>query len=167
MNYFCTINGTELKLSVDEEGSRIRFVSSDRSDKVDIIRIGGGIFHLLLNARSHLITVNDTADGLRVSIDGINYQVKIEEEKSRIRGKHQLTNSPRKNLGRIYAPMAGLVVRINVAKGDTIEKEAPLLSLEAMKTENTIKSPIDGSVTSVNVTEGESIPVGSLLMVVE
>ena len=167
MRYFCTINGTELTLSVDEDGSRIRFVSSERSDKVDIIRIGGGIFHLLLNERSHLITVNDTAEGLRVSIDGINYQVKIEDEKSRIVGKHRLTNSTRKSLGRIYAPMAGLVVRINVAEGDTIEKEAPLLSLEAMKTENTIKSPIDGNITSVNVTEGESIPVGSLLMVVD
>ena len=63
--------------------------------------------------------------------------------------------------------MGGLIVRIDVAEGDTIEKEAPLLSLEAMKTENTIKSPIDGNITSVNVTEGESIPVGSLLMVVE
>ncbi len=167
MRYFCTINGTELTLSVDEDGSGIRFESSERSDKVDIIRIGGGVFHLLLNERSHLITVNDTAEGLRVSIDGISYQVKVEDEKSRIRVKYRLTNSPRENSGKIYAPMAGLVVRINVAEGDSIEKEAPLLSLEAMKTENTIKSPIDGNITSVNVTEGESIPVGSLLMVVE
>lgn len=167
MKYFCTINGTELTLSVDEAGSRIRFVSSERTDKVDIVRIGGGIFHLLLNEQSHLITVNDTAEGLRVSIDGNSYPVKIKDEKSRIREKYQLTSSPPKNLGRIYAPMGGLVVRINVAEGDTIEKEAPLLTLEAMKTENTIKSPIDGNITSVNVTEGESIPVGSLLMVVD
>ena len=90
MKYFCTINGTELTLSVDEAGGRIRFVSSERTDKVDIVRIGGGIFHLLLNEQSHLITVNDTAEGLRVSIDGNNYPVKIEDEKSRIRGNINL-----------------------------------------------------------------------------
>ena len=167
MKYFCTINGTELTLSVDEDGSRIRFVSSERSDKIDLIKISGGIFHLLLNERSHLISVSDTADGLRVSIDGINYPVKIEDEKSRISGKYHLINSPSKSLGRIYAPMAGRVIRINVSEGDSIEKEAPLLSLEAMKTENTIKSPIDGNIASVGVTEGENIAVGSLLMIVK
>ena len=47
--------------------------------------------------------------------------------------------------------------------GDTVESGQPLLVLEAMKMEHTIRSPEDGVVAAINVTEGEQVPIGAVL----
>ncbi|HZE65475.1 MAG TPA: biotin carboxylase N-terminal domain-containing protein [Sporichthyaceae bacterium] len=65
--------------------------------------------------------------------------------------------------GGLTAPMPGAVVRILVAVGDTVESGQPLLVLEAMKMEHTIRSPEDGVVAAINVTEGEQVPIGAVL----
>jgi acetyl/propionyl-CoA carboxylase alpha subunit len=65
--------------------------------------------------------------------------------------------------GGLTAPMPGAVVRILVSVGDTVEAGTPLLVLEAMKMEHTIRSPDDGVVAAINVTEGEQVPIGAVL----
>ncbi len=51
--------------------------------------------------------------------------------------------------GQIRAPMNGTVVNILVAEGDRVVKDQPLLTLEAMKIQQQIKSNCDGVVTMV------------------
>jgi pyruvate carboxylase subunit A/propionyl-CoA carboxylase alpha chain len=65
--------------------------------------------------------------------------------------------------GGLAAPMPGAVVRILVAVGDTVEAGQPLLVLEAMKMEHTIRSPQDGTVAAINVAEGEQVQIGAVL----
>jgi propionyl-CoA carboxylase alpha chain len=65
--------------------------------------------------------------------------------------------------GGLTAPMPGLVVRVLVAAGATVEAGQPLLVLEAMKMEHTILSPHDGVVGAVNVTEGQQVERGAVL----
>ncbi|HEX3614346.1 MAG TPA: biotin carboxylase N-terminal domain-containing protein [Sporichthyaceae bacterium] len=65
--------------------------------------------------------------------------------------------------GGLTAPMPGAVVRILVAVGDVVEAGQPLLVLEAMKMEHTIRSPQDGTVAALNVKEGEQVQIGAVL----
>ncbi|MAK77963.1 MAG: hypothetical protein CL992_01605 [Euryarchaeota archaeon] len=62
--------------------------------------------------------------------------------------------------GRLFAPMPGSVVAVHVGVGDVVSKGDPILTIEAMKMEQTLASPIDGFVEVVNVIPGESIDVG-------
>jgi acetyl/propionyl-CoA carboxylase alpha subunit len=66
-------------------------------------------------------------------------------------------------VGGLTAPMPGAVVRILVSVGDTVEAGQPLLVLEAMKMEHTIRSPEDGTVAAINVKEGEQVAIGAVL----
>jgi len=86
---------------------------------------------------------------------------------SKLQKKIGIKKPTQKNLGNIQAPIPGLVVRINVSLGDTVEVGTPLLALEAMKMENEIKSPIEGKIKKINITEGESVSINSLLMVIK
>jgi propionyl-CoA carboxylase alpha chain len=65
--------------------------------------------------------------------------------------------------GGLAAPMPGAVVRVLVSVGDVVEAGQPMLVLEAMKMEHTIRSPQDGTVAAINVAEGEQVQIGAVL----
>lgn len=60
--------------------------------------------------------------------------------------------------------MPGSILKINVAKGDTVKKGQSLLILEAMKMENDIKAPADGKVVDVKVSQGDCVTLGQTLI---
>ena len=68
-----------------------------------------------------------------------------------------------KNIDVIYAPMPGLILEINVAIGQTVKEEEPLLILEALKMENVIASPRTGTIKSISVNKGEAVVKKQLL----
>ena len=65
---------------------------------------------------------------------------------------------------KINAPMPGVIVRVDVAAGDSVTKGQVLLVFEAMKMENEIKAPSDGVVASVNTAKGANVNSGDLLL---
>jgi len=69
-----------------------------------------------------------------------------------------------KKVSEIKAPMPGLVLNILVQPGDTVEKDSPLLILEAMKMENVIKSPSAGIVKRVGAVKGVAVEKGAVLI---
>jgi len=59
--------------------------------------------------------------------------------------------------------MPGVVVKLLVKVGDAVEKDQPLLILEAMKMQNEIGSPIAGKVSALFVHEGQAVASGAKL----
>jgi len=66
--------------------------------------------------------------------------------------------------GGITAPMPGLVLKIKVQEGDTVQAGQALLVMEAMKMENAITASYNGTVSRIYVREGDSISEGDLLV---
>ena len=66
--------------------------------------------------------------------------------------------------GRRTAPMPGRIVSVLVAAGASVEKGQPLLVLEAMKMEHTIRAPIAGSVTGLPFAPGDQVEEGAALV---
>jgi biotin carboxyl carrier protein len=79
------------------------------------------------------------------------------------------THSVRPNVGdgRVKAPIPGLIARLNVDIGQSVESGQPLLVLEAMKMENEIRAPKSGVVRQVAVKPGQTVTLGELLLEVE
>jgi biotin carboxyl carrier protein len=64
----------------------------------------------------------------------------------------------------LLAPMPGLIVRINVAAGDTIARGQGLVVMEAMKMENELRASAAGVVKRVAVTTGTAVEKGTVLI---
>jgi acetyl/propionyl-CoA carboxylase alpha subunit len=69
--------------------------------------------------------------------------------------------------GSLLAPMPGTVVRIAVTPGERIAAGAPVVVIEAMKMEHTVRAPGGGVVTEVGVHEGQAVDAGTRLARVE
>ena len=69
--------------------------------------------------------------------------------------------------GAVTAQIAGRVISIKVAAGQSVARGDLLLLLEAMKMENEIKAPADGMVKEIAVAEGGRVAEGDTLVVIE
>jgi glutaconyl-CoA decarboxylase len=74
--------------------------------------------------------------------------------------------APAGGSGTIQAPIPGVITKLLVKAGDTVQANQVVLRLEAMKIENDIATPVGGTVKEVAVTEGAEVKDGQLLMVV-
>ncbi len=69
--------------------------------------------------------------------------------------------------GRIIAPMPGKIISVLVQKGAEVGKNQPLLIMEAMKMEMTIRAGCDGIVDELPVAAGQQVADGALLVSIE
>ncbi len=67
--------------------------------------------------------------------------------------------------GRLTAPMPGKVIAVLVDAGASVEKNAPLLVMEAMKMEHTIVAPASGVVSEILFGVGDQVTDGAQLLV--
>lgn len=65
------------------------------------------------------------------------------------------------------APMTGTIVSILVKPGDEVTKDTPLVIMEAMKMEHTIKAAEDGQIKEVFFSQGDIVDEGSELIAFE
>jgi acetyl-CoA carboxylase biotin carboxyl carrier protein len=64
----------------------------------------------------------------------------------------------------VCAHITGTVWKIEVAVGDSVAAEQPLVILESMKMEMPVEAPEAGRVSRVVVTEGQAVEEGDLLV---
>lgn len=67
----------------------------------------------------------------------------------------------------IIAPMPGLVKVLSAKAGEAVKKDQPLVILEAMKMEHTLKAPRDGIIAEVMANAGEQVLDGTVLLALE
>ncbi len=67
----------------------------------------------------------------------------------------------------VNAPMAGTILELLVAVGDSVEAEDELLILESMKMEIPIEAPTAGTIVSIAVEEGQPVQEDDTLLTLE
>mgnify|MGYP003112909040 FL=1 len=68
------------------------------------------------------------------------------------------------NEGQIVSPMPGTIIKILVEKGAKVAKDQPLIIMEAMKLEMTLRAPRDGVIESLNHGENDQVIDGAVLL---
>jgi len=68
---------------------------------------------------------------------------------------------------RVRSEIAGSVWKIEVAVGDKVAEDDPLIVLESMKMEIPLLAPRAGVVREILVAEGESIAEGDVAVILE
>ena len=67
----------------------------------------------------------------------------------------------------VRAPMPGKIVRVDVEPGQEVEEGAPLVVMEAMKMELSIKAERDGTIAEVAASAGDTVEADALLIALE
>ena len=145
-----TVDGRELGASLAEvEGTPVRLVTiGDRVHRVVVRRREGRGRYLLW-------------------LDGFTYDVEALDERTRtIRDLSAAAAGPPGPVP-LVAPMPGLIVRLNVAVGDTVQPGQGLVVMEAMKMENELRAPGAGRVKAVLAKPGSAVEKGAVLVELE
>ncbi len=104
-------------------------------------------------------TVIDDRD-IHVFRDGRMWRVRIDDPT--VHAAEQAGGS-----GKLTAPMPGAIVVVHIKPGQEVEKNQPLLVLEAMKMEHTVRAPAAGRVEAVRVSAGDQVVDGAELIVLD
>ena len=166
MHYVIVREGREIPVEISERPGGYAVRVDGEEHLVDSLEVLPGLYSLLVEGRSYEATVHRPgADQYHVHLlDGMR-PVELVHPMALLLKKMGGGGAGR--AGSLTAPMPGKVVRVLVAPGDTVEKGAGLVVLEAMKMQNQLQAPGPGTVREVRVAEGQSVDGGQLLVILE
>jgi methylmalonyl-CoA carboxyltransferase small subunit len=61
------------------------------------------------------------------------------------------------------SPVTGIVIKVNIEPGQTVQADEPILVLEAMKMETNVTAHCTGKVKNVRVAQGDSVKVNQVV----
>jgi biotin carboxyl carrier protein len=102
-----------------------------------------------------------------IRINSNTYEVKIGTPLDDLIKKMGYSAGSSKALNSVRAPMPGIIIDLNVKKGQEVKKGASLLILEAMKMENAILCPKDAKIKDIFVSKDDTVDKNKLLITLE
>ena len=66
----------------------------------------------------------------------------------------------------ILSPMPGLMIKHEKKVGDTVAKDEPVVTIEAMKMQMAVNAPVAGTIKAINFAEGVSVEKNAVLAVI-
>ncbi len=160
MRYEVRLGGRTVAVDVDASGRFLVDGAVVAAETLETVR--GRQWVVRVGGRSREVTVL-THEPLRLSIDGDQVEALAQDERTltatrgtrgHATGRHELR-----------APMPGLLRAVHVKEGDIVDRDAPLVTLEAMKMENELRAPARGRVTKVAARVGDKVEGGASLVV--
>lgn len=133
---------------------------------------------------------------LRVTVNGVSYEVEVEILEDRDEGGPTGYTLPSTNIpqvappalkpaplpvaapvaptalvasaaNEVTSPIAGVTRKINVAVGDTVKPNQPVVVVEAMKMNTNINARMAGQVKEIKIKVGDPVQKGQVLIVLE
>ena len=165
MKYFVTVDGQEHELELVERLGRLEVTYDGEPIEVDYNEVDRlGQLALFLGDRSYGVSIEGDESEAVVTVAGEVYLVEIEDERER--AAHAAERAGAAGGGIVKSVMPGIVVEVLVSEGETVEKGAPLLILEAMKMQNEIPAPASGRVDRIHVSQGQAVGSGEKLVAI-
>ncbi|MCK4879513.1 MAG: biotin/lipoyl-binding protein [Bacteroidales bacterium] len=134
-------------------------------------------FKFTIHGNDYTVDVHGIEENLaRLEVNGTPYDVelhrtvKVSKTPTLIRPaiKQQVNPEIEKREGGsshpILAPLPGAITKLEVGKGDIVEKGQLLLIMEAMKMENRVLADRAGVVENIRVQQGDSVLQGDIIM---
>lgn len=157
------IGDRSYKVARTKDDSIIQLNGEDRS--IDMIEVGKGRYHVIIDHRSYKIDVIEQDDKAPViKVNGRVYQPTVKDDTDLLLERLGMNIKAKKEVKELKAPMPGLVLNVPVEPGQSVSEGDALIVLEAMKMENVLKSPTDAVVKAIHVKDGEAIDKNTLLI---
>ena len=166
MKYVVDVGGQSVEVELDGEQVRVDGLALPAS----LSELAGTPVALLsLGDSVHRVVVTrDSAKGRYVlSLDGRRYDVEALDERTRAIRQLSSSASGPKGPAPLVAPMPGLIVRVSVEVGASVQPGQGLVVMEAMKMENELRSSSAGVVKAIRATPGAAVERGAVLVELE
>ena len=162
MRFIARHDGKEIDVEVERHGIAYRVRIGERWIDVDLVDAGGFVRSLRLQDGTQFSLIHHReGNEYLITLSGATIPVEIIDPLAQ-RGRR--SDDDMGAGGVVKALMPGRVVRVLVNKGDSVQRGAGLLILEAMKMENEIQAPIDGVVDQIFVSPGDTVEGGAELV---
>jgi len=142
---------------------RFRITLDGKTREVDARAIRPGTWSLMLDGQSFVVDLDKRRGGIAASVGASEAMLQVEDALHRRLASAASPRSAARGES-IRAPIAGKVVKVLVAVGDTVAPGAPVIVLEAMKMENELVSERGGTVSAVAKQAGQAVDTGDLLV---
>ena len=166
MKYVVDVGGELVEVLVD--GTSVRVDGEELSAALTDLP-GTPIALLTLGPEVHRVVVNRGGGRGRyaLSIDGRRFEVEALDERTRTIRELSKASAAAVGPAPLVAPMPGLIVRVNVEVGFSVQPGQGLVVMEAMKMENELRAVAGGVVKSIRVTPGTAVERGAILVELE
>lgn len=166
MKYVVDVAGELVEVSVD--GGIVRVDGEELSASladlpgtpVALVTVGDAVHRVV-------VTRGEARGRYSLSIDGRRYDVEALDERTRAIRELSKASAAATGPAPLVAPMPGLIVRVHVDVGATVQPGQGLVVMEAMKMENELRAVAGGVVRAVRVTPGTAVERGATLVELE
>jgi biotin carboxyl carrier protein len=166
MRYVATVEGVEHQIEVEEvskELYRLRFDGHEFA--ADLRRVGATSFSVIVDSRCFDLEV--VRDGGEVIVASREGRARIAISDGLARPGRRAVSPRQAGKAEVKAMMPGKVVAVLVSPGDEVAAGQGVVTVEAMKMENELKSPTSGKVAEVRVSAGTNVEKGNVLVIIE
>lgn len=137
-----TINGAQYQVEI-----------VNVEENVAEIEVNGSVYHVEIDRQ---IQKTKTPKLVRSFASPSTDQAKSEQKTAR--------PTEAKGVGYVKSPLPGVILNVHVKEGDIVKIGDKLITLEAMKMENSVNADKEGKITSIKVKQGDSVLEGDLLI---
>ncbi|MDB5115416.1 MAG: gcdC [Mucilaginibacter sp.] len=158
------VNG-KFDYSMEQNGSGL--LINNHIITADIKQLSPSLWHVIDQLRSYnaeVISFDKALKTAEIRINNNIYTLTAKDQFDVLLEKMGLSNLNGTKVSELKAPMPGLVLKVFVEEGASVQKGDNLFILEAMKMENIIKSPTDAIIKSVKIAPGDKVEKGQILL---
>jgi acetyl/propionyl-CoA carboxylase alpha subunit len=126
-----------------------------------------GHLHLILDNKSvnvEVLEIFPREKRVLLKVNNSVHEILVEDRFDLLLKEMGMETGAGKEVKNIKAPMPGLVIEILIKPGEVVEKDSPVIILEAMKMENVIKSPSRGTVKAISAIKGHAVEKNEVLL---
>ncbi len=153
-----------LRIEADKAGATVHFDGGGHHRVESNWTPGQPLAVLDVDGKPLVLKTDKIPNGFRIRTRGADMAVHV-----RTLRQHELAQLMPEKLGAdtskmLLCPMPGLVVKVDVAVGDTVQEGQALCTVEAMKMENILRAEKKAVVAKINAGPGDSLAVDDVIM---
>ena len=109
---------------------------------------------------------DDGTINVQFELNGMRREVAVRDPNASEKTR-QVVQADESDPRQVGASIPGMVSKLHVQPGDTVEENQVLMTIEAMKMETAITARMSGTVSEILVKEGETVKGGQLILVIK
>ncbi|MDH3263189.1 MAG: acetyl/propionyl/methylcrotonyl-CoA carboxylase subunit alpha [Paracoccaceae bacterium] len=165
-DWVVALQGTEypVKIAADRAGATVSFADGTATRVASDWTPGDPLARLDLDGQPLTLKVGKIPMGFRIRTRGADLKVHVRTPRQAELARLMPEKAPPDTSKLLLCPMPGLVVKLDVDEGETVEEGQALCTVEAMKMENILRAERRAVVKKIRAGAGTSLAVDDVIM---
>ncbi len=162
VRYHVTVGAVTLEVEIDAEEVRV----DGTPIQAGVPEVAGpNVYSFLVSGESHTVLAERGGPGVwDLQLRGRRHRVEVVDDRTKVMRDMSPAGPKHEGPVLVRAPMPGLVLKVEVEEGESVEMGRGLLVVEAMKMENSLTAPVGGRIGTIHVVAGQTVEKSEILM---